>query len=128
MTAAPMLNDIDITYSEWQFDGTFPDKHSNIYRQDPSPAVDEAWESMGLSSECVHIHSRQSQTDTVLDRVVIISEEEGPKAGLSPINHVQVNKKYGGGYPVLVEGLHHLHCLVRPSASPSRQIDTVLLM
>ena len=44
--------------------------------------------------------------------MLIISEEEGQKSGLSPENHVQVNKKYGGGYPVMTEGLHQLHCLV----------------
>lgn len=26
--------------------------------------------------------------------------------------HVQRSQKYGGGYFVNVEGLHHLHCLV----------------
>jgi hypothetical protein len=44
-----MLKDIDITYSEWQFDGSFV--HENIYRQDPSPEVDEAWEALGISSQ-----------------------------------------------------------------------------
>jgi len=32
------------------------------------------------------------------------------KAGLSE-SQVQIQEKYGGGYPANVEGLHHLHCL-----------------
>src|SRR5881398_2125865 len=35
----------------------------------------------------------------------------GPKSGLTK-DHARRNTKYGGGYLVLVEGLHHLHCLV----------------
>jgi hypothetical protein len=52
----------------------------------------------------------------------VISEEEGRRSGLTDA-HVRVSDKYGGGFVVNVEGMHHLHCLVRPHpSSPRRQI------
>jgi hypothetical protein len=50
------------------------------------------------------------------DRPGIIPAEDGPASGLGP-RHVQRSDKYGGGYFVNVEGLHHLHCLVSSSVS-----------
>lgn len=50
-------------------------------------------------------------TDNVSDRALVISEEEGLRSGLT-FGHVQRAEKYGGGFFVNVEGLHHLHCLV----------------
>lgn len=47
-----------------------------------------------------------------IDRASIIPENEGIASGLTK-HHVQRAKKYGGGFFVNVEGLHHLHCLVR---------------
>jgi hypothetical protein len=44
------------------------------------------------------------------DRAVVVPAKLAPRAGLLP-SQVQVNSKYGGGYPANVEGLHHLHCL-----------------
>lgn len=38
--------------------------------------------------------------------------DEAEKSGLAP-DQVKINEKYGGGYPANLEGLHHLHCLVR---------------
>lgn len=64
-----------------------------IYRQKASPAVDEAWAALGLDSEAG-----------------VIPYEDGLKAGLTP-GHVQRNEKYGGGFVVNLEGMHHLHCL-----------------
>ena len=46
------------------------------------------------------------------DRSAIVPSGLGQKAGLCP-DHVQVSDRYGGGFPANVEGLHHLHCLVR---------------
>jgi len=37
---------------------------------------------------------------------------EAPESGFKP-DQVKINPKYGGGFPANVEGLHHLHCLVR---------------
>lgn len=44
-------------------------------------------------------------------RAGVISREEGLKSGLTDA-HVQRADKYGGGFFVNVEGMHHLHCLV----------------
>lgn len=38
--------------------------------------------------------------------------DEAEKSGLAP-DQVKINEEYGGGYPANLEGLHHLHCLVR---------------
>lgn len=45
-------------------------------------------------------------------RAGVISREQGLKSGLTDA-HVQRADKYGGGFFVNVEGMHHLHCLVR---------------
>lgn len=52
-------------------------------------------------------------TDVALltDNTAILPESLGMKSGLTK-DHAKRNAKYGGGYVVLVEGLHHLHCLV----------------
>lgn len=44
-------------------------------------------------------------------RPVVVSDDLAAKSGLGK-NHVRIKDKYGGGYPVFVEGLHQLHCLV----------------
>lgn len=43
----PILRDVDISYSTTMFNGTF--YKDTIYRQDPSPAVDAAWEALGIN-------------------------------------------------------------------------------
>jgi len=47
----------------------------------------------------------------------MIPDDEAYRSGLTT-NHTRRNSKYGGGYPVYVEGLHQLHCLVRLVSSP----------
>ncbi|KAI0439379.1 hypothetical protein F4803DRAFT_531539 [Xylaria telfairii] len=89
--ASPVLNDVDIAYSTTVFNGSF--MHETVYRRPGSPEVDSAWEALGIEY-----------------RPSIIREEEGLASGLTR-HHVQRTKKYGGGYFVNVEGLHHLHCL-----------------
>lgn len=44
-------------------------------------------------------------------RAVRISPEEAHDIGM-PKDFVKISEKHGGGYPVHVEGFHHLHCLV----------------
>lgn len=44
-------------------------------------------------------------------RAVRITPQEAHDIGM-PKDFVKINEKYGGGYPVHVEGFHHLHCLV----------------
>lgn len=48
-----------------------------------------------------------------------IPVEDREAAGISP-HHVQIDPKYGGGFPANVEGLHHLHCLVSKILSLSK--------
>ncbi|CAG9986681.1 unnamed protein product [Clonostachys byssicola] len=88
---APLLRDTPITYRTHTFDGSFMDE--NIYRQEGSPEVDAAWEALGVDS-----------------RAGIISKEDGLASGLDS-SFVQRADKYGGGFLVNVEGMHHLHCL-----------------
>jgi hypothetical protein len=49
MNEAPVLDQVPITYGEWQFNGSFTQE--NIYRQDPSKEVDDAWNALGINSE-----------------------------------------------------------------------------
>ncbi|KAL5594743.1 hypothetical protein BROUX41_001657 [Berkeleyomyces rouxiae] len=88
---SPLLQDVEIKYDFTAFNGSF--MQETIYRREPSPAVDQAWEDLGLDAE-----------------PGIISYDDGLRAGLGP-GHVQRNQKYGGGFVVNVEGMHHLHCL-----------------
>lgn len=53
--------------------------------------------------------------DSVTDRASLVPADIAQEVGLAK-DQVQVNDKYGGGYPANVEGLHHLHCLVRFNA------------
>jgi hypothetical protein len=52
-----------------------------------------------------------ANVDLLADRTAILPESLGLKSGLTK-DHAKRNAKHGGGYLVLVEGLHHLHCLV----------------
>jgi hypothetical protein len=56
-----------------------------------------------------------------LDRAGIISTEAGLRSGLTTA-HVQRADKYGGGFFVNVEGMHHLHCLVSLIAHRTKHI------
>ncbi|KAF2159758.1 hypothetical protein M409DRAFT_37860 [Zasmidium cellare ATCC 36951] len=88
---SPIAKDLDITYHTQHFNGSF--LNENIYRQAASAEVDAAWEALGVNY-----------------RSVLIPAEIGKRVGLAP-DQVQVNEKYGGGFPANVEGLHQLHCL-----------------
>ena len=109
------MEDVEISYDIVQFNGSF--YKEDIYRQDAGPEVDAAWEALGVN--CRLFHRRRTSlrvlpatnTDPLPDRTAILPEALGPKSGLTK-DHARRNAKYGGGYLVLVEGLHHLHCLV----------------
>jgi hypothetical protein len=92
ISAAPVVNDVSIKYSYVNYNGSF--FHPTIYRGDPSPQVDKAWQDLGVDY-----------------RALKVPESEARAAGITQ-NHVKIADKYGGGYPANVEGLHHLHCLV----------------
>ncbi|KAH7033608.1 uncharacterized protein B0I36DRAFT_321752 [Microdochium trichocladiopsis] len=88
---SPLVDHVAIKYTDQKFNGTF--MKEDIYRQPASPEVDEAWTALGVDA-----------------RPGIISKAEGFASGLGP-GHVQVSEKYGGGFIVNVEAMHHLHCL-----------------
>ncbi|KAN0103283.1 protein of unknown function (DUF3328) domain containing protein [Hyaloscypha variabilis] len=88
---SPILKEVDNSYHTVHFEGSF--LHENIYRQTGSPEVDAAWEALGINY-----------------RGIAVPVDEAPKSGIKP-DQVQINPKYGGGFPANVEGLHHLHCL-----------------
>ena len=89
---APILKEVDTTLHAVQFNGSL--LKENVFRQEAGPEVDAAWASLG-----VHYRS------------IAVPPSEAAKTGLKP-DQVQINEKYGGGFPANVEGLHHLHCLV----------------
>ena len=47
--AAPLLEDVSISYKTIRFNGTF--LNENVYRQSASPEVDAAWEALGANCE-----------------------------------------------------------------------------
>ncbi|KAK1251354.1 hypothetical protein MKX07_005909 [Trichoderma sp. CBMAI-0711] len=83
--------DVPIKYTYQEFNGSF--LKENIYRKVGSAEVDKAWEDLGSSY-----------------RAGVISYKDGIASGLDP-SFVQRAEKYGGGFIVNVEGMHHLHCL-----------------
>lgn len=88
---SPLTEDITIGYETVHFNGSL--LKEDVFRQSAGPEVDAAWESLGVNY-----------------RSAILPSSRAEASGLLP-SHVQVNEKYGGGYFVNVEGLHHLHCL-----------------
>ena len=51
------------------------------------------------------------RSDIVTDRLSTIREDEAELYGLNP-GHLKMKPEQGGGFPVLFEFHHHLHCLV----------------
>ena len=62
---------------------------------------------------------------TRADRAGVISKEDGLRSGLDD-SFVQRADKYGGGFLVNVEGMHHLHCLVSTSMCPFMRMELTL--
>jgi len=88
---SPVLRDVPIRYTLQSFNGSFMDE--DVYRMEGSPEVDAAWEALGVDY-----------------RAGVISVQDGLASGLKS-SFVQRSDKYGGGFLVNVEGMHHLHCL-----------------
>ena len=107
------MDEVDMNFHLVRFNGSFA--HENIYRREAGPETDEAWKALGI--ECKYRDAKDSVlmlmliTSVVIDRPVVLPESLAIKSGLNS-DHVKVKKMYGGGYPVFVEGLHQLHCLV----------------
>ncbi|KAK0725530.1 hypothetical protein B0H67DRAFT_659132 [Lasiosphaeris hirsuta] len=89
--SAPVLSDVGVKYAVQKFNGSF--MKQDVYRLPGSPQVDAAWDALGVDY-----------------RAGVIDYNEGLRSGLTPA-HVQRADKYGGGFFVNVEGMHHLHCL-----------------
>ncbi|KAK6212194.1 tat pathway signal sequence [Colletotrichum tabaci] len=88
---SPVLQNVDVKYDWKHFNGSF--MQEDVFRKEASPEVDAAWESMGVDY-----------------RAGVISIEDGLKSGLD-MSFVRRSEKYGAGFFVNVEGMHHLHCL-----------------
>ncbi|PTU18998.1 hypothetical protein P175DRAFT_0442924 [Aspergillus ochraceoroseus IBT 24754] len=88
---SPVLSQVPIKYHRQRFNGSL--LKENVFRQDASPEVDAAWESLGANY-----------------RTLRVPAEDAAKSGIAP-DQVRIKEKYGGGFPANVEGLHHLHCL-----------------
>ncbi|ESZ90385.1 hypothetical protein SBOR_9221 [Sclerotinia borealis F-4128] len=89
---SPVLDKVELKYETVRFNGSL--FTNTIYREDPSPEVDQAWYNLGTNY-----------------KAIIIPTEDAPKAGIS-LDHFRVDEKDGGpGYPATVEVLHQLHCL-----------------
>lgn len=116
---APLVKEVKPSWHTVQFNGSF--LHENIYRQAAGPEVDAAWEALGTDCEQTRT-STLSVANVCSDRSVLIPPEEAEKTGLRH-DQVRVTPRYGGGFPANVEGLHHLHCLVRWTDDLSNLVD-----
>ena len=116
---APIIRDVDIKYKTVLFNSTVYGDKDSIYRQKPSREVDEAWNALGVDSRyfCAKIFCFTTVIRAIADWAttvapMIITKDEAIKSGI-PRDRVRLDEKDGGpGFPVVVEGLHNLHCLV----------------
>ncbi|MCJ1437202.1 hypothetical protein MMC27_006588 [Xylographa pallens] len=90
-TWSPIARDVDITLHE-QFFNTSLLKPS-LYRHDPGPEVDQAWEDLGSNYGPVGL-----------------TDEEAIKSRIS-LDHARAPQELGGQIIANVEVLHELHCL-----------------
>ncbi|PMD46911.1 hypothetical protein L207DRAFT_551790 [Hyaloscypha variabilis F] len=88
---SPLTPDVKISYHEQMFNSTL--FGNSIYRQEPSPEVDQAWTDIG-----------------VYLGVILVDEDKALKAGISK-GHITTPPEAGGQYYVNVEVFHQLHCL-----------------
>ncbi|KAK7545233.1 tat pathway signal sequence [Phyllosticta citricarpa] len=88
---SPIVDDVGVYFSNIRFNGSL--MKENIFRQDASPEVDAAWESLGINY-----------------RALVVPRGKAAKSNLLP-DQVKVREKYGGGFIANVEGMHQLHCL-----------------
>ncbi|KAF7189737.1 hypothetical protein HII31_08844, partial [Pseudocercospora fuligena] len=76
-----------------------PLNHTSIYSAPPSPAVDRAWNELGVK-----------------DQIFLLPDSLGREIGLDPRKHVlapenSLGEGVGAGFGVFVQGLHDMHCL-----------------
>ncbi|KAF2010635.1 hypothetical protein BU24DRAFT_378783 [Aaosphaeria arxii CBS 175.79] len=90
---SPIQQDVKVKYSTVQFEGSFSNPNSSAYRLPPGKEVDDAWLSLGVQN---HHY--------------VVPEALASQYGLDP-GLAKVSPELGGGFPVLFEFEHHLHCL-----------------
>ncbi|KAJ5137880.1 hypothetical protein N7526_004113 [Penicillium atrosanguineum] len=88
---SPVMSEVGITYHLQKSNN--PLLRETVYRQEASPEVDSAWDALGVNY-----------------RSIRVPPEEAAGSDLSS-DQVQINPRYGGGFPANVEGLQHLQCL-----------------
>ncbi|KAL8832369.1 MAG: hypothetical protein Q9170_004905 [Blastenia crenularia] len=96
---APALKDIDPSYRRTLFNGSL--QYPSIYRGDPSPDLDAAWD------ELDHVG------------MMSITKEDILRIGKTT-DSVKIPPQFGGGYMASLEVNHQLHCInfLRKSLSP----------
>jgi hypothetical protein len=112
-----LLKEVKIKYEFRSFNGSF--MQEEIYRRPAAPEVDAAWEALGVDCQFVFDDAGMAsilELTCMADSAGVISADQGLASGLTPA-HVQRAVQYGGGFFVNVEGMHHLHCLVRSRPS-----------
>ena len=114
---APILQDAQITYTPTRFNGSL--FHETIYRKEASPEVDLAWRALGVDCRYLNFISGLlifPSRDWYIcppDYAMVVSVDEAEISGIE-LDRLKVGEEYGGpGYPVVVEALHQLHCLVK---------------
>lgn len=93
---SPLLDRFDVPVKTVEFNGSLFNLPRIIYREEPGPEVDAAWD-------------RISQIG-----IVIISEDDVRKAGKDPTRTVRAPEDWGYGtnaHIAQVEVFHQLHCL-----------------
>lgn len=122
---SPLLREVQVRYNWQHFNGTFLEE--DVYRREGSPEVDAAWEALGVDCESTTAANLPSPWDDmcanrggIADRAGVISIEDGLKSGMD-MSFVRRSEKYGAGFFVNVEGMHHLHCLVSREPYPTAE-------
>ncbi|KAH7077437.1 hypothetical protein FB567DRAFT_596604 [Paraphoma chrysanthemicola] len=92
MTYSPIIDEVGVHYTPSVFNGSL--MLDTIYKHDGSPEVDAAWDAFGLNYLPIKL-----------------SEDQALRAGLTSGVHLKYKDEFGGGYPALIKGFHHVHCL-----------------
>jgi hypothetical protein len=102
-----MFRDLHLPPRPRMINTTVYDPDHNIYRQHASIEADEAWENLSPS----------------VGGAFFVKKEDAARDGIDPDIHAHFDVPELGidGYPVLVETMHQMHCLVS-SSSPRTNV------
>lgn len=103
--AAPILENFDPGLQEFRFNGSI--RWPSPYRGEPSPEVDAAWNRISIVPP--------------LD--LDISREDFLNIGVSPDTAATNAPEHGGGYLLVPEFTHQLHCVVSIPTSHSKLLN-----